>query len=241
MHQVEDLIGEPLPAEASEYAWWRVNGDGTMTPQSRVLEDAGFGIEHIEKLGDKVTYVAFGRRLHRGSGVCVTSTELGQLPFAERLHRLSIGYLESGKLLCIHHRDNPADLTWSRGAVVCFCYRHAIELFLKSCILHREPIATYDHKITALRHQYSKLYPDPKSKFHTLYDISVKDLDLDIEDFEKNEDQVYRYFSDKQGRSPKGVHIFRPVQWLSMLDRLERDINRIRKHIGESTTSCGNS
>jgi hypothetical protein len=239
--QIEELIGSPLPAEASEYDWWRVDGNGSPTPQSRAWVNAGFGIGCIAGLGDKAGWVSLVRGLQRWPGVGVASTEFGQLPVAERLRQLAIGYLESGKLLCTHLGENPAELTWPRGSVVCFCYRHAIELFVKACILHREPIAKCDHNISNLRKQYFKLYPEAKFAFQTLYDISVEDLEelfgrpvVDIEEFEKKEDQVYRYFSDKQGRSPKGQHMFGPGAWLSMLDQLERDINRIWKLIRAS-------
>jgi hypothetical protein len=239
--QIEELIGGPLPAEASEDDWWRVDGSRSLTPQSRAWVNAGFGTGFTADLGNKAGCVQFVRGLHRWPGVGVGSTGFGQLPVAERLHQLAIGYLESGKLLCAHLGENPAELTWPRGAVVCFCYRHAIELFVKACILHREPIGKCDHNISNLRKQYFKLYPDPKFAFQTPYDISADDLEelfgcpvLDIEEFEKKEDQVYRYFSDKQGRSPKGGHMFGPGAWLSMLDQLERDIDRIWEQIRAS-------
>lgn len=90
-----------------------------------------------------------------------------------------------------------------------------------------------------------RLYPGEEFYFHTLYDISIEDLEelfgrpvVDIEDFERKPDQVYRYFSDKQGRSPKGQHMFGPGAWLSMLDQLECDIKRIWDRIRASESKA---
>jgi hypothetical protein len=241
--KIEELIGGPLPAEASEYEWWLTDDRGPITPQSRAWEDAGFGIAAIGNVRDKSGSVDFVRGLHRYPGVGVASWEFGRLPVAERLRQLAIAYLESGKMLCVHLGENPRELTWPRGAVVCFCYRHAVELFLKSCILHRKLLEKCDHDISSLRTQYLRLYPGKEFYFRTHYDISVRDVEellggrVELEDFERKPDQLYRYFSDKQGRSPKGGHMFGPGCWLSMLDQLELDINRIWERIRASETS----
>ena len=55
----------------------------------------------------------------------------------------------------------------------------------------------------------------------------------DIEAFERKHDQVYRYLSDKQGRSPKGNYSFGPGAWLSMIERLEEDMIHIWDNIGK--------
>jgi hypothetical protein len=231
--QIEELIGGPLPAESSEYDWWRIDEGGPNTPQSRAWAEVGFGLGAIAGLSNKSGWVQFVRGLHRWPGVGVSSWEFGHMPVAERLRQLATAYLQSGKLLCIHLGDNPGEPNWPRGAVVCFCYRHAVELFVKSCILHREPVAKCDHDISNLRKQYFRLYPQEEFDFHTLYDISLQEVEellggrCDVEDFERKEDQVFCYFSDKQGRSPKGEHAFTPASWLSVLERLEDDMTRI--------------
>jgi hypothetical protein len=230
--RIEKLIGGPLPPEASDSAWWRIDG-GSPSPQSRAWGDAGFGIGAIAGLPDRSGWVSFVRGLHRWPDVGVSSWEFGQLSVVERLRQLAIGYLESGKLLCIYLGENPSELTWPRGAVVCFCYRHAVELFVKSCILHREPVEKCDHNISGLRKQYLRLYPQEEFSFRTLYDLSLQEVEellggqFEVEEFERKEDQVYRYFSDKQGRSPKATHTFGPGDWLSMLEDLERQMTRI--------------
>jgi hypothetical protein len=238
--EIEELIGGPLPAEASDARWWRTDHCGPNTPQSRAWVEAGFGLVAFGGLQEKSGWTVFVRGVHRYPGVFVESSPFGKLPAAERLRQLAIGYLESGRLLCVHLGEHPSDLIWPRAAVVCFCYRHAVELFVKSCILHREPVERCDHNVSSLRKQYFRLYPGKEFYFRTLYDLSLEDAEkllgvhVEIEDFERKEDQVYRYFSDKQGRSPKGQHMFGPGNWLSMLDQLEIDINRVWDRIRAS-------
>jgi hypothetical protein len=237
--RIEELIDGPLPVEASQYGWWSLGAGDPPTPQSRAWVEAGFGLGVVVGLPpDKSGSVQFVRGLHRWPTVLVESWEFGRLPVAERLRQLAIGYLESGKLLCVQLGENPVELTWPRAAVVCFCYRHAVELFLKSCILRCEPIEKCDHNISSLRKQYFRIYPGRDFFFQTMYDISIDDLEelfgrpvANIEDFEKKEDQVYRYFSDKHGRSPKAMHTFGPGAWLSMIEHLECEMRRIWEHI----------
>lgn len=231
--EIEVLIGGPLPPEASEWDWWRIDDGGTPSPQSRSWVQAGFGISAIAGLPDRSGWVSFVRGMHRWPGLGVASSEFGQLPATERLHQLALGYLESGKLMCVHLGDHPAEMTWPRGSVVCFCYRHAVELFLKACILRREPIEKCDHDIGKLRKQYDRLYSRAEFDFRTLYDLSLEDIEealgerAGIEDFERKPDQVFRYLADKQGRSPRGHYMFAPGMYLSMLEQLEKDIQRI--------------
>jgi hypothetical protein len=180
------------------------------------------------------------RREYLWPTVMVDSWQFGKLPVDQRLRQLAIGYSESAKRLCRQLGEQSETLTWPLAAAVCFCYRHAVELFLKSCILHRVPeIERCTHDISSLRDQYFRLYPYKEFEFQTPYDLNLEDIEAllggraDREDFETKHDQVYRYLSDKQGRSPKGSYNFAPGVWLSMIERLEDDINRVWENIRE--------
>jgi hypothetical protein len=234
--EIEAVIGSDLPAAAYQTftGWWTTNTDIVEAPQSRAWLNAGFGVAFVGYKTPSSGCVEFVRGLHRWPGIAVDSWKFGKLPVDERLRQLALGYLESGKKLCILLGEEPAELTWPRGAVVCFCYRHAIELFLKSCILHRvSEIEKCSHDISKLRQQYFELYPSQEFYFQTPYDISMEDVEellggrMEVEDFERKHDQVYRYLSDKQGRSPKSGHVFAPGCWLSMIEHLEDNIVRI--------------
>lgn len=236
--ELETILGFRLPERALKYDWWRIDERGPTSPLARAFADAGFGVSSFAPNHS----VSFFRGLQRWPGICIASREVGQLPVSERLRQLALGYLESAKTLCIQLGSNPSDLTWSRATVVCFCYRHAVELFLKACILHREPLKKCDHDISKLRQQYCQIYPHPQFDFETIYDISLEEIETllggrtDVEDFERKPDQVFRYLSDKDGRSPKGEYIFAPAGYLSIIERLEQDIARVWRTILGSTT-----
>src|SRR5712692_3252834 len=92
--QIEELIGEPLPTAASDYAWWRTDEGTPNSGQSRAWLQAGFGVESIACPSEKSGWVSFVRGLHRWPGVGVESWDFAQLPGAERLRQLAMGYLE---------------------------------------------------------------------------------------------------------------------------------------------------
>ena len=176
-------------------------------------------------------------------GVMINSSEFGKLPVHDRFRQLASGYLSSAKSLCTELGENPALLTWPRALVVCCCFRHAVELFLKSCILYRIlEIQKCSHDIASLKKQYFDLYPGPAFFFQlpVWWSRSWEDLEHlgmgrgDLQDFERSYDQVCRYFADKQGRSPKGLYNFPPGAWLWMIEQFEKDIDRIWANIQES-------
>jgi hypothetical protein len=170
----------------------------------------------------------------------------GQQPVDSRLRGLALGYVQSAKLLSIFLGENPHELCSPRASVACFCYRHAVGLFLKSCILHRLPaIEKCSHDIGGLRKEHLRLYPGPEFYFETPYDINFDDLDelsgvqvALVEDFDRKPDQVFRHLSDKQGRSPRGLYVFGPGDWVSLCERLESDINRVWARIREVDGAC---
>lgn len=154
----------------------------------------------------------------------------------ERLHRLSIGYLNSAVCLCQDLNKHPDVLDWPRASVVYFCLHHAIELFLKACILVRSPGEKFTHhNIDKLQDRYCELYPDLKNEFHieSPWDVGLDraselfQVVLDIHNFEYKTDQVYRYMTGKNGESTKSIHVFSPETGLLMTERFQNDFARI--------------
>jgi len=239
--EIERLLGEPLPDSAYDAmgGWWIRNTENS--PQAEAWRNAGFDIGTVAHQSRTSGWVDFVRGFDRWPGLAVDSKEFGQQAVDKRLRELAIGYVQSAKLLSTFLGQNPNELSWPRASVACFCYRHAVELFLKSCILHRLPaIEKCSHDISILRRDYLRLYPGPEFFFETPYDISIDDLDelfgvrvAMVEDFERKHDQVFRYLSDKQGRSPRGLYVFGPGGWVSLCERLESDINRVWTKISE--------
>ena len=158
---VERILGDPLPDSAydSNAGWWtREVGNA---PQAQAWTDAGFDIGAVGYGSRTSGWVDFVRGLVRWPGLAVDSKAFGQQPVDQRLRELAIGYVQSAKLLSVFLGENPSECSWPRASVACFCYRHAVELFLKSCILHRVPtIEKCSHDISVLRREYLRSYPD---------------------------------------------------------------------------------
>lgn len=179
----------------------------------------------------------------RWSEVWVESENFGKLPLHERLRQMAFGYLRSAKSQCIELGEHPDRLDWPRASAAIFAYHHSYELFLKACILYRVPVASekMHHSVPKLLKRYHELYPvDKFFAFDCFWWLDFDDLDemvggkaLVIEDFEKKEDQVFRYFSGKVGESPKALHIFAPGVWLDMIEHTEEDMIRVWENILE--------
>jgi hypothetical protein len=241
--EIEHILGSALPALAydSTARWWTRESADSDEPHSSAWLNAGFGIGAVAHKSPTSGWVDFVRGIDRWPGLSVDSAAFGQKPVDKRLRELAVGYIQSAKLLSVFLGEHPDTLSWPRASVACFCYRHAVELFLKSCILHRLPeIEKCSHDVSVLRREYLRLYPGEEFYFETPYDISLDDLDKFfgvqvalVENFERKHDQVFRYLSDKKGRSPQGLYSFGPGGWVSLCERLESDINRVWAKISE--------
>jgi predicted RNA-binding Zn-ribbon protein involved in translation (DUF1610 family) len=85
----------------------------------------------------------------------------------ERLRQMSIGYLKSAQTLCCDLGEHPEHLDWPRACVAYFCVYHAVELFLKACILLRAPPGEkLHHSVSKLQDRYRELYPEIKETVH---------------------------------------------------------------------------
>ncbi len=160
----------------------------------------------------------------------VDSSEFVELPVHEQLRQLAIGYLSSAKSLCAELGENPALQTWPRALVVCSCFHHAVELFLKCCIQYRTQKIPRGHDIASLKKEYHRLYPDADVVFQLPLFWSQK-VEALVEDFEEKLDQVYRYFIDMEGQPPKRLYKFPPAAWLWMIEQFEKDMDRIWANI----------
>lgn len=227
--QIEKLIGEPLPPEVID----QILSHDSNNALIRSCHRAGFGTSTVKIEIDPGGFVlGLCRGLHKFPGISVDSSDFHKLPADARLRELATGYIESGKILCNQLGNYPGELTWPRMAVAKWCYRHAFELFIKSCILHCGEDVNCGHNFGGMLDQYQRLYPGAEYRFHR--EPELPDIEkwcgepiADVEDFERKPDQVLRYSTDKQGRSPKGIYRDSPAGCLSLLEQLERDMARI--------------
>ncbi len=177
-------------------------------------------------------------------GVGIDSHSFGHLPHHERLRQLALGYARSAKSLCTELGEKPERLDWPRASVILFCFYHAVELFLKACILRRSPSEKLGyHSVPRLMDRYHDFYPcDQFFAIQNSFGVDVRAIAeavggpgaIDIEDFEERQDQVFRYLSDKDGRGPKGTWSFGPGCWLRQIEAFEDDTDRIWGNIAEA-------
>jgi hypothetical protein len=179
--------------------------------------------------------------------VSVDSSAFRSLTTPERLHELSVAYLNSAMYLCQYIGENPNALDWPRASVVYFCLHHSIELFLKACILIRAPASEkLHHNIEKLQDRYCELYPDLKDEFHieSPWDIDLRSaakefgVSLNIQDFEYQSDQVYRYMTGKDGATTNSIHIFSPGSCLFMAERFQTDFARIWQAVSSQVSGA---
>jgi len=227
--QLRDIVG------ANTFPVASFPSDESFRLISQAAARAGFGIsvvgaESETRAGD----VVFSRGLHRWPALIVDSSSLADQPPAQRLRSLSEGYLWSARTLCIALAEARDVLVWSRASVVRFSYLHAVELFLKACILQvGGNIADLGHEISKLQRRYTELLPGTEYRLETPHDLSLSDIEqatgvrVAVEPVERHADQLFRYFGDRRGRAPRGRYFFAPGSTLALIERLEADTTRI--------------
>jgi len=148
---------------------------------------------------------------------------------------MAVAYLESSKVLCIALGDSTAPMTWPRASVVYFTSCHAVELFLKACIVKDVPTEKLHHDIERLQFRFRELHPTIKP-LYTEWDERIgsmlKGLGMPrdavlMKDVEDMPDQLYRYSAGLSGDIPLGVETFSPGVWIQWIERAEADLARI--------------
>jgi hypothetical protein len=108
----------------------------------------------------------------------VVESDLASLSIPLKFLSFSDAYLDSASRLCTVLKRSPKKSNYARGSVVLYLAFHAIELFLKSAILERNPNEKLgNHDIEVLSKRYKKLYPGMKYEFHPPF-ISRNEIDL---------------------------------------------------------------
>jgi hypothetical protein len=151
---------------------------------------------------------------------------------------MSTGYLKSAQALCFDLGEHPEHLDWPRASVAYFCVYHAVELFLKACILLREPKEKLHHNVGKLQDRYCEIYAEIKDTAHieTPWDLNLEGW-VEVEEWEHHTDQVYRYMSGKNATSPRSIHSFSPGMCLSLCERLEGEMEVVWKAVRETLSS----
>jgi hypothetical protein len=141
-------------------------------------------------------------------------------------------YLASACRLCRILKRSTRKRTYPRGAVVLFLAFHSVELFLKAAILNKSPNEGLSHDIKQLLNRYRVLYPG--KKYHFEIPFGTEYLGFEPPDklpVPPPQDQTNRYPIDKKYREWEGTFGFIPETFLSTLETLQGDFDRIKKKI----------
>ncbi len=154
--------------------------------------------------------------------------ETNEIP--EHFRDLSFAYLEASERLCQEIATGSWAPSFHRGQVTLWLAFHATELFLKACIRSASPNQLKNlHSLGELLLVFSSCFPtlkfeppfgpEPMPADPVLMEMAVKS-DATLH-------QQLRYPVDTSGSPWPGVRAFTPELFLSELERLRGDFERI--------------
>lgn len=162
----------------------------------------------------------------------VGNWELSGKPIPLQFLAFAEAYLDSAYRLCNILKRSTKKRTYPRGAVVLYLAFHSVELFLKAAILKKSPSEGLSHDIKQLSNRYRALYPGKKYQLEIPFGTEY----LGFEPPEKlptppPQDQTNRYPIDKKYKEWEGAYGFVPESFLSTLENLKTDFDRIKREI----------
>ncbi|MGH9889666.1 MAG: hypothetical protein ACREBE_29320 [bacterium] len=140
----------------------------------------------------------------------VDSSAFSAMPNVQRMHDMAVAFLESARVLC-EALGGSTTISWPRASVVLSTSSHAVELFLKACILTVSPNDNVGHHNSArLVQRFDELFPtlDPPDP---VWDPQMGDIPTD---------QLFRYGADRTGVSLEGgdTLMFSPPIWIKWIE-----------------------
>jgi hypothetical protein len=147
-------------------------------------------------------------------------------------------YLDSAERLCKVLKRSTRKATYERGAVVLYLTFHSVELFFKACILHKRPDERFHHDIKHYEKRYRNIYPGKKYKIEIPFGTEYSGQEPpDIEQLvyvTPPQEQLHRYPVDKHGKKWNVIPAFEPTLFLIEIERLKKDICRVKAEIFNS-------
>ena len=174
----------------------------------------------------------------------VSYSDIQGLQVHDQMFTYAEAYRNAAAIHCQHMIKDAASCTWPNASAVLMLTAHAVELFLKGAILKRSPNANvwdHQHSIDDLVAAYKAQFPE--SSFE--WDIPFKGGDgypdtFTVEQIKKIEELkkkircpsiLYRYPVDKEGKEWRAMLGFEPRGFLSLLEQVETDFERIRSQL----------
>jgi len=167
----------------------------------------------------------------------VTDSELAHLSVPERFFEYAKAYRNAASALCASMASEKTMCTWPNANVVMLLAAHATELFLKGAIFARDPTASVEHHfLDDLNVEYKKRFSEPAFEWDIPFKTEWGNLtEVEVRVFKKNPppSMLYRYPVAKGGKEWNGAFGFEPNSFVSTLDQLGRDFQRIMAHISK--------
>ena len=158
--------------------------------------------------------------------------QLDRLSLPEQFAAGALAFLDSAHRLCIVLSRSPRKATFERGVVVLYLAVHSIELFLKGAILRKAALGKLAHDLDCLYERYEELYPESRYKLQIPFRTNCPDSmsPSDKQAFKKRTpppDQLFRYPTDRLGKSWGGAHGFEANSFKIELTTLRQDFERL--------------
>lgn len=157
---------------------------------------------------------------------------VADLPPAAQFAAYAIAYLDSAQRLCTVLAHSHKKASFERGAVVLYLAAHAVELFLKGAILRKSPKERFSHDLEHLHSRYETLYPGKhyhlEIPFKSNYPPGISSVEKsNMKALSPPTDQLYRYPSDKEGKSWFGVYSFEAGSFQEELNALRQKFDSL--------------
>jgi HEPN domain len=169
----------------------------------------------------------------------VYSFDIDNLSIPERHLNYSEAYLYSSKILCENLIRKPEQETYSKGCACMFNARLSVELFLKAALLKKDPNIKFHHVIDKLAILFKQHYPEKEFEWDVPFTIIVSGVDNDEKKAKmikrhtnkQPQDQIYRYPIGKNKEPWDGVEQFSASAFISFVNEIENDMNRLKRAI----------
>lgn len=165
----------------------------------------------------------------------VGSWQIDNLPIPFQFMAFADAYLDSASRLCKVLSRSTRKRSYPRVAVVLFLAYHAVELFLKSAILHKYPKEGLHHNVEQLHNRYRALYSGKRYEFDvpfmTEYLGSEPSQIAEKKRLIPTQDKINRYPSNKKGEAWHGCFGFEPDSFQSLIAQLQDDFARLKSEI----------
>lgn len=166
----------------------------------------------------------------------LVDSEIRRLSVAKRFAAYARAYRSAAAALCQQMTQQESTLNWPNSAVVLMLAAHAVELFLKGAIYHRDPSADVEHhRIDDLAKEYAKRFPEPSFAWEIPFKVENLGLtEAEIKDADRATPApsiLYRYPVNKGGKDWDAALGFLPETFLPVLEQMRHDFERLESQL----------